>query len=120
MTSPPDEVDPPPLTDDEKVWAFRRAAEGMEGAPKRWAERVSSGLTDEQLEDALQYEFGSMGGSSRDNVGVTYAGDGLKVWADRRMGSRSRPPMLEGKTTLAFARRVYGITDPDDKQMWLF
>jgi len=30
------------------------------------------------------------------------------------------PLLFAGKTTIAMAREVYGITDPDDEQMRLF
>jgi hypothetical protein len=108
------------LTDAEKARALRLAAESVEGAPERWAERVARGQSNEQLARALEYEFGEMGGCSRDNIGVTYQRNGLKIWADHCIGSRSRPPILEGKQTVSFARRVYGIPDPDEKQMALF
>jgi hypothetical protein len=92
----------------------------MENAPKRWAERVSRGLSDEQLTEALQYELGQFGASSTGNLGLTYQGNGLKIWADHCVGTRSRPPILEGQATLRLAREVYGIADPADKQMGLF
>jgi hypothetical protein len=106
-----------PLTDDDKARALRLAAESMEGAKQRWAERVRTGQTDEQLARALEYEFGQMGGCSRDDIGVTFQGNGLKLWAARCIGSRSQPPILEGQKTVSFARRVYGIADPEEKQM---
>jgi hypothetical protein len=109
-----------PLTEDEKLLAFRKATNSMEGSDRRWAERVTRGQTDEQLAEALQYELGAMGGFSRDDIGVTYQGNGLKIWADRCIGSRRNPPILEGNQTVAFARRVYGIADPEEKQMGLF
>ena len=104
------------LTPDEKLWAFRKATNSMEGAPRRWAERVRTGLTDEQLAEAIQYELGETGGASGENVGVTYQGRGLKIWADRCVGSRTWPPILEGQATVRLAREVYGIEDPDNKQ----
>jgi hypothetical protein len=108
------------LTDDDKVRALKLAAESMEGALKRWAKRVAAGQTDEQLTQALEYEFGQFGGSFHDDIGVTYQGNGLKLWADRCIGSRSKSPILEGQKTVTFARRVYGIADPEDKQRGLF
>jgi len=59
----------PPLTHEEKIRAFRRATNSMENAPKRSAERVARGLTDEQLSEALQYELGQFGGSYTGNIG---------------------------------------------------
>jgi len=108
------------LSDDEKARALRLAAESVEGAKTRWAERIASGQTNEQLARALEYEFGEMGGCSSENIGVTYQRSGLKIWADHCIGSRSRPPILEGAATLRLAREVYGISDPDEKQGRLF
>jgi hypothetical protein len=113
-------ADSEPLSPDDKARALRLAAESMEGAPKRWAERVGTGQTDDQLARALEYEFGAMGGCSRHDIGVTYQGNGLKLWADRCIGSRSQPPILEGQATVRLAREVYGIADPEEKQMGLF
>jgi len=111
---------PAPLTHADRVRALRLAAESMEGASQRWAERVRTGQTDEQLARALEYEFGALGGCARDNIGVTYQGSGLKLWADRCIGSRSQPPFAEGKATLWLAREVYGIADPEERQLGLF
>ena len=44
----------------------------------------------------------------------------LKLSADRRIGSRSQAPILEGKQTVSFARRVCGVLDPEEKQTALF
>jgi hypothetical protein len=77
-------------------------------------------INDEQLTEALQYELGKMGGATGGSVGVTYQGSELKIWADRRVRSRLRPPILEGQATLRLARKVYGTADPDEKQISLF
>jgi hypothetical protein len=107
--SEPDRAEPPPLTEDERLWALRRATNSVEGAKERWAKRVRDGLTDDQLAEALRYELGHMGSSSKDDVGVTYHGNELKIWADRCIGSTRAKPILEGRDTVTFARRVYGI-----------
>jgi hypothetical protein len=120
MTDDDDTQPPAPLTAEEKLWAFRKATTSMEGADKRWADRVAKGLTDEQLEEAIAYELGAFGSHGGDPVGVTYQGSGLRIWADRCLGSRNNPPILQGHDTVAFARRVYGIADPNDKQGRLF
>jgi hypothetical protein len=41
------------LSEDEKLWAFRRATNTMEGSDRRWTARVARGMTDEQLADAI-------------------------------------------------------------------
>jgi hypothetical protein len=108
-----------PLTDDEKLWAFRRATNHIDGSRERWVKRSQRGLTDEELREELQREMGFFG-SSGERVGITCQAAGLKIWADHCAGSRSRPPILEGQATLRLAREVYGIADPDDKQGRLF
>jgi hypothetical protein len=112
----------PPLTPDEKVWAFRKATNSVENAPKRWTERVRTGLTDEQLAAAIKYELGEMGGyCGSDGVSVEYEGNGLKIWAAHGMPHRhTETPMCAGPATLRLAREVYGIADPEEKQMGLF
>ena len=85
-------MEPPSLTEDEKLWAFHRATNSMEGAKERWAKRVRDGLSDDQLAESLRYELGQMGSSSKDDVGVTYQGNGLKIWADRCIGSTRAKP----------------------------
>lgn len=80
----------------------------MEGSKNRWTERVRTGLTDEQLEAALKYELGEMGACSAGDIGITYQGPGLRIWADHGIGSRNNPPTLQGRSTVAFARRTYG------------
>lgn len=52
-------------------------------------------------------------------LGISYQGSGLKIWADRGIGSYTRKPILAGAATVAMARMVYGIRDPNDKQMSL-
>jgi hypothetical protein len=109
-----------PVSEQELSEALRLAAESMEGAQARWAERVAAGLTDEALEAALRLEFGTFGGSCGRAVDVTFQGNGLKLWVDRCGGSRANPPKLEGQKTVNFARQAYGIPNPDDQQMELF
>jgi len=92
----------------------------MEGAPSRWTERATRGLTDEQLAEAIKYEFGEMGSHCGERVGVTYQGAGLKVWADRCIGSRRNEPIVEGQAAVRLAREIYGIPDPEDRQGRLF
>lgn len=115
MTDTPDS-----LTEEEKAFALRIATNSMQGSRERWAERIATGLTDQQLARALEYELGSFGSRDRQGIGVTFQGSGLRIWADRCMGNRSRPPILEGQRTVSFARRIYGISDPDDRQLVLF
>lgn len=110
------------LPREDVVRAFRRATCGFENAEQRWHQRSQTGLTDEQLADALKFELGLLGGECGGSVGwLEYQGDGLKIWASETYISRHRdPPTLQGAATLRMARDVYGIRDPEDRQLGLF
>ncbi|MET4131787.1 hypothetical protein ABIE62_000903 [Porphyrobacter sp. MBR-155] len=108
------------LTREDVEEAFRRATNSFMGAAERWAACVKSGLTDEELAQALRYELGIAGGTGgRGVLCVAYQGAGLKIWAAWDVCSLA-PPVLEGARTVAFAREVYGIPDLSDEQMNLF
>ena len=49
---------------------------------ERWKERARTGLTDFQIQAALRYELGIMGGSGGPGQpSLAYQGSGLKIWA---------------------------------------
>ncbi len=102
--------------------AFLRAVTSMQGAPERWEQRAEAGLTDDELQDALKYELGIAGGSScRDSISVAYQGAGLKIWASRDYANSCLDePVLQDRQTMAIARHVFSIANPDDRQMALF
>lgn len=110
------------LTQEEKLWAFRRATCSMQGAKERWAQRAARGLTDEQLAEALRYEIGIYGGfSGPDSLSVSYQGAGLKIWASwETHNTVTDAPAFKGAASIAMARQVYGIRNPQDKQFALF
>jgi hypothetical protein len=102
--------------------AFIRATQSMCGAAERWQADASTGLTDQQLHDRLAYELGSYGGTSETGLDIEYVGDGLCIWASatgfvRRTKDK---PILQGQTTIAYARHTYGIRHPTDGQLALF
>jgi hypothetical protein len=112
-----------PLSIEDKRRAFIRATKGMSQAAERWAQRAASGLTDEQLAEALKYELGIFGGSiATDNCpALTYQGNGLKIWVSWEITNHvTTKPTFQGAATVAMAREVYGIRDPEDKQLTLF
>jgi len=111
-----------PLTRDEKLWAFRKATNSMANSAARWAERARTGLTDEELAQALAYELGIYGGSgARDQIDIAFQGAGLKIWASwESINLVQDTPIFAGKATIAMAREVYGIPDPSDRQITLF
>jgi hypothetical protein len=110
------------LTADDKRIAFLRATRSMSGAAGRWKQRAATGMTDEQLAEALRYELGIFGGSSagKDCPALTYQGNGLKIWANWEIVNHvTTPPTFQGAHTIAMARVVYGIRHPDDRQLSL-
>lgn len=111
-----------PLTHEEKTWAFRKATGGFARALERnpdWSER---GMTDEEIAAVLRDALGIMGGSGGPGrPTLTWQGAGLKIWAGRNGVSHIHDkPLYQGAATVAMARNVYGIRDPEDRQMRLF
>ena len=106
----------------DRLHAFMRATGGYERAAERWAERAQTGLTDEELAEALAYEIGIFGGScGPGELAITYQGAGLKIWASWEIINHvTEPPVFEGRATIAKAREVYGICDPSDMQLSFF
>ena len=107
-----------PLTPDEKVQAFSSATSGF---PKRYAEQIAKGMTDSDLENALNAYLGIFGGSGGpDQLDVTFQGAGLKIWAARTCPNHILDrPIFQGKTTVAMTRHMYNIFDPSDTQLSL-
>jgi hypothetical protein len=94
----------------------------MQGASERWAQRAARGLTDEQLAEALRYELGIYGGFCGPGMlSVSHQGAGLKIWASWEIHNTvTDAPAFKGAATVATARQVYGIRNPEDKQLALF
>ena len=111
-----------PLTEADKREGFMRATGGFSRSHERWAERAARGMTDAELADALASELGIFGGSGGpDRLSLTYQGGGLKIWISWEVHNHvSMKPTFEGKSAIAMARLIYGITDPGDKQLALF
>jgi hypothetical protein len=116
--------DPGPfkLTEDDRRTGFMLATGGFSRSKERWQERAATGLTDEQLAEALAYEIGEWGGSaSPDGLCLTYQRSGLKIWISWEIeNTHQTPPVFQGAATIAMARTVYGIRNPADKQLALF
>jgi hypothetical protein len=107
---------------EDRLHAFMRATGGYERAAKRWTERARTGLTDEQLAQALAYEIGIFGGScGPGELAITYQSAGLKIWASWEIINHvTEPPVFEGRSTIAMALEVYGIRDSSDTQLSFF
>jgi hypothetical protein len=107
-----------PLTNDDRLTAFRSAT----GSFVAWyAGQIEAGMTDPELEAALEVSFGIMGGScGPGRMHVTYQGPGLRIWATWEITSHyGTRPIFAGHATVAMAREVYGIANPQDRQMRL-
>jgi hypothetical protein len=113
---------PRPLTEADRIAGFRRATCSMQGASDRWRERAKTGLSDVELAEALSYELGIFGGSGGpDCLSLTYKGAGLKIWISwETHNSYQMKPTFAGQTTIAMARLVYGVRDPEEVQLALF
>lgn len=108
-----------PLSEADKEMIFRKATAGL---ARKYAEAIENGMSDTELEAALKSVLGIFGGSGGpDQPSIAYAGSGLRIWGGwSTVNTVSDKPLFSGKQTLAMARQVYGIADPDDDQMRLF
>lgn len=115
--------EPRELSQEDKLYAFKKATNGFSQAEGRWKERAERGLTDEELKSALEYELGIYGGcGGPGDISLTFQAAGLKIWADWNtvVPDRYCKPIFQGAATIRMAREVYGIKDPTDAQMALF
>jgi hypothetical protein len=107
-----------PLTEAEKITAFRMATRSF----RAWyAGEIAAGMTDSALASALEHGLGIMGGSSGPGkLDVSYQGAGLRIWAGWGFQNTvTDKPLFAGRATVAMAREVYGIANPQDRQMRL-
>jgi hypothetical protein len=96
--------------------AFRIATKAL---PIWYADQVAAGMTDEALETALERVLGIFGGScGPGQLDVMHQGAGLKIWAGWHIVNHvTEAPIIRGQTVVAMAREVYGIPNPDDRQL---
>lgn len=110
------------LTAHEEELLFCRATAMTEGAFGRWAERRLGPMTDDELQDALRYEMGIEGGGTGpylpDGTHMSfyhYKGAGLQIWGGHGdYNICGRKPRWSGASTIAMARKVYGIRTPEE------
>lgn len=108
-----------PLTQADKELIFKQATSGL----VHWhGNQFEKGMTDEELENALKNTLGIFGGSGGPGrLCVSFTGADLRIWgAWHTVNHVKEKPLLSGKVTIAMARQVYGIKNPNDKQMDLF
>ncbi|WP_305971047.1 MULTISPECIES: hypothetical protein [unclassified Mameliella] len=108
-----------PLSQADKEEAFRIATKAL---TCWYADDIAAGMTDEDLEAALVRVLGIWGGScGPGRLDVVFQGAGLKIWAGWHIVNHvTEAPLFKGNATIAMARHVYGIANPNDRQMSLF
>jgi hypothetical protein len=108
-----------PLTPTEKEEVFRIATRAF---PKWYANAIPGGMTDSVLTSALEQVLGIFGGSSGPGrMDVAHQAAGLKIWGGWHfVNHHTEKPLYQGAKTLAMARHIYRVGDPDDDQMALF
>jgi hypothetical protein len=107
------------LTEEDKEAAFIQATGGMMARLRDIPGLLDAGMTDAELSDALHRHLGIMGGrGGPDCISLAYQGAGLKIWASWNCPNIvTDKPLFEGRVTLAMARHVYGIPDPNNRQL---
>ena len=108
-----------PLTQVDKKEAFRIATRAL---PKWYADQIAKGMSDAALTSALEQVLGIFGGScGPGRMDVAHQAAGLKIWGGWYIvNHHTEKPLFQGSRTLAMARYIYGISDPDNDQMALF
>lgn len=110
------------FTEEDKKRALEIALTNTQGAKLRWEQRAKTGLNDKDMAKAVRYEIGIAGGSGgRGDMKTHYEGAGLKVWGSWQV---FRPcmeePLFQGDATIKAARLLFGVKDPNDRQLSLF
>ena len=108
-----------PLTQADKEMIFRKATASF---PLKFKAEIENGMSDANLEAALKCVLGIFGGSGGpDQPSIAYSGSGLRIWGSwHQVNTVLDKPLFSGKQTIAMARMVYAIADPDNAQMRLF
>ena len=107
------------FTAEDRLTAFRRATSCLLA---RYPEQVAKGMTDAALAEALERVLGIEGGSCGPDMPYeSHKGAGLQIWAGwTYQNPFKHKPLWSGRATVAMAREVYHIPNPDDHQLALF
>jgi len=107
------------LSREDREEVFRIATKGL---VHFHGSKFADGMTDKELEDALVSSLGIFGGSGGpDRLSVSYKGAGLKIWGGWHVVNHvTEPPLFQGRETIAMAREIYLIPDPEKSQMQFF
>ena len=105
-----------PLTRQELIEVFKLATKGL---VILYGNQFESGMGDAELKSALEQVLGIFGGSGGpDRLSVCFKGSGLYIWGDRQSFNHVKAiPLFKGTATIAMAREVYGIADPNLEQL---
>jgi hypothetical protein len=109
----------PPLTQAERIEVFRLATRGL---VHRYGEQFKAGMNEAELRSALETSLGLFGGSGGpDGPSVSHTGAGLRIWGGRHtVNHHIQKPLFAGDVTVAMAREVYSISDPQSGRLKLF
>ncbi len=106
------------LTQTERAEVFRLATRSL---VNWYADEMAAGMNDAELKSALERALGIFGGSgARGRLSITYTGAGLRIWGGwHTVNHCVETPLFFGNGTIAMAREVYEICNPDDDQLSL-
>lgn len=107
-----------PLSRQERMEVFNLATKGL---VKLYGNRFASGMSNKELKAALQNVMGIFGGSGGPGrLSVCFKGPGLRIWGGRHsLNHVEEKPLFSGTATIAMAREIYDIIDPELEQMTL-
>jgi hypothetical protein len=106
------------LTAEERLRIFKRATHTFSCWYK---DKIKNPLTDEELEALLKSGLRISGGTFPGDMSFWANGAGLRIWGSRGICmSEKGKPLFQGKQTIAMAREIYGIANPDVAQGSLF
>ena len=107
------------LSAEDHIEIFRIATRSL---VRFYSAKFSNGMSDQELEVALKSSLGIFGGScGPDRLSVSYQGAGLKIWGSWHIINYvEEAPIFSGRETIAMAREIYKIPNPNNKQMNLF
>ena len=108
-----------PLNRNDRIEVYRIATRSL---VHHYGDQFTGGMTEIELETALKSSLGIFGGSGGpDRLSVSYQGAGLKIWGGWHIVNHViESPLYSGNQTIAMAREIYNIPDPNNKQMNLF
>ncbi len=107
-----------PLTSLERIEVFKLATKGL---VKWYGNSFASGMSDAELKVALEQVLGIFGGSGGPGrLSVCFKGAGLRIWGGHHSFNHiEEKPLFQGAATIAMAREVYGIANPELEQLSL-